>query len=263
MKNLALLLVFAILAMLQLSCSNSKSGNAKLKNVEPIDKIKNKTWEGQIYRIRDEKKLSDIRLKIVNDTMYVFSNAIFGSKNDTLTLISNNNQDSTCIFKNSVGDQFKLNYEIKNLADSGTFYLISNDFYIGLTASNIDISSSNALDFYLNINVPRNPDMYLDGAYEGTVEFENQLVNVFSNSVGSAKFKLVFLDNFKVRMYGSVLWDNSSEILPYKVKGDKIYIGTSKQKGGKLYEQGLKVTNNGLRLVYQGEDMNLILDKIY
>jgi hypothetical protein len=47
------------------------------------------------------------------------------------------------------------------------------------------------------------------------------------------------------------------------MKGDKIFIGTSKQKGGKLYEEGLKIVNKGSKLVYQGDDMNLILSKIY
>jgi len=260
MKNL--LLLFATVVLLH-SCSNSKSGTAKEKILEPMDKIRGKNWEGQVFRLRDDKVLSDIRLKIVGDSMYAYSNAIFGSENDTLNLISNNNQDSTFIFANRVGNQFKLKYVLDSPSDSGNLYLFSNDFYVGLITSSQDISESEALDFYLNIRVPRNPEMYLDGAYEGTVEFENPLVNMFSNSVGSAKIKLIFLDGLKVKMYGSVLWENSNDILPYKVKGDKIFIGTSKEKGGKLYQEGLRVTNNGSTLVYQGEDMNLILYKKY
>jgi hypothetical protein len=225
-----------------------------------VDKIKNRTWEGQIYRTKDNKKLSDVKLKIAKDTMYIFSNAIFGSGNDTLTLVSDNEKDSTFIYKNIEGNQITLNYKYKQTDKAEILYLIGNDFYIVLGISSIDISAPKALDFYMNINVPRDAEMYLDGAYEGTVEFENQLLNVFSQySELELKIKLVFLDNFKVKVYGSILWGNTAEIQSYKEKGDKIYIGNS----GKLYEEGLKVTNEGLKLVYQGDDMNLILNKIY
>jgi hypothetical protein len=258
MKNSTLLLAIVISFMFLISCSNLKQ-----KNLPMLDKIKSRSWEGKIYRSRDDKELSDIRLKIVNNSMYIFSNAIFGADNDTLTLLSNNNQDSTCIFTNTLGNQFNIKYALGNGADSTKLKLIGSNFYMLLVTSSMDIYSSNVNDSYLNIVVPRDPDMYLDGGYEGTVEFENPLVNMFSSSVGSAKIKLVFLTNFKVKMYANVLLNNSSEILPYKMKGDKIFIGTSKQKGGKLYEEGLKIVNKGSKLVYQGDDMNLILSKIY
>ena len=238
MKISTLLSAILISFLFLISCSNFKQ-----KTPPMLDKIKNKSWEGQIYRLRDNKELSDVRLKMINNSMYVFSNAIFGADNDTLTLLSNNNQDSTCIFTNKLGKQFSIKYALGTGADSTKLNLIGDNFYILLVKSSIDLFSLDLSDLYLNIAVPRDPDMYLDGGYEGTVEFENPLVNMFSTSVGAAKIKLVFLANFKVKMYASAILNNSAKVLPYKMNGGKIFIGTSKENGGKLYKEGLKIVD--------------------
>jgi hypothetical protein len=238
-------------------------------STKPSERIKNKTWEGQIYRSEDNKQLSDVRLKFSNDSLYIFANAIFGADNDTLTLVKHEEKDSTFVFRNIEGETFKFFYQYKKEEKTENFYLTGNDYYVVLGNSELDLSDPTALNFYENISVPRKAFMYLDGAYEGEIEFENQMMNLFSMfSLGPIKIKFVFLDGFKVKSFGSSFWGSESEIHNYVVKGDKLYIlSNSKKKkksdGGKFETEGFKVVDNGYKLVLQTDDANVILRKSY
>jgi len=255
MKNILIILT-CLLALT--SCST-----------KTIDKIKNKTWEGQIYRADDNKKLSDIRLKFSSDSLYIFANAIFGADNDTLILVKHEEKDSTFVFRNTEGETFKFFYQYKKEEKTENFYLTGNDYYVVLGQSELDLSDPTALNFYENISVPRKAFMYLDGAYEGEIEFENQMVNLFSMfSLGPIKIKFVFLDGFRVKSFGSSFWGSDSEIQNYVVKGDRLYIlSNSKKKkksdGGKFETEGFKVVDNGYKLVLQTDEANIILRKSY
>lgn len=50
----------------------------------PEEKIKGRTWEGEVYRNEDDKELSKVKLKMSHDTLFIFANAIFGASNDPL-----------------------------------------------------------------------------------------------------------------------------------------------------------------------------------
>jgi len=254
MKNIFILLI--ALTMLY-SCSE-----------KPSEKIKNRTWEGQVYRHDDDKQLSDVRLKFSNDSLYIFANAIFGADNDTLTLVKHEEKDTTYVFKNPEGQTFKFIYQYKKDEQSENLYLFGNDYYVVLGLSALDISEPTALDFYDNISVPRNSYMYLEGAYEGVIEFENQMLDLFSMfSMGPIKVKFVFLDGFRVKTFGSSFWGSGSEIQQYTVSGDRIFIKSNskgkKGDGGKFETEGFKVVDNGYKLVLQTDDANIILRKSY
>ena len=233
-----------------------------------IDEIRNRTWEGQLYRSHDNKKLSDIKFKMTADTLFIFSNAIFGIGNDTLVLASDNKKDSTSDYKNSSGDVLTLKYKYTKSNNLEKLYLLANDFYIESMVSSIDIRMPKTLDFFNHLKLPRNVDMYLDGAYEGEFEMENQAVDLFFSSIGGAKVKMVFMDGFKVKIYFKSLavdmFSNSPkakyEIVNYKIVGNKLILENNKNKS-KTSE--IEVRNNGETLVIETNEMNAILHKLY
>jgi hypothetical protein len=46
------------------------------QSCSPQERIKGKTWEGRLYRQYDDKELSEVKLKMSNDSLYLFANAI-------------------------------------------------------------------------------------------------------------------------------------------------------------------------------------------
>ena len=232
----------------------------------PNKEIENKTWEGQIHRMSDDKILSDIKLKICSDTMFLFSNAIFGSENDTLLLQNFSNSDSIFTYKSLKGERFQFKFKYEKNEDYEHVYLIGNDYYISIVESFNDLKTKSSLDFYKNIKVPRKSYMYLDGAYEGKLEMENQLTNMYLAEMGGISVKMVFIDNFKVKIYlknafvdlfsGST--KPSYETVSYNIVGNKLYLDNNKSNS-----QVIEVKNMGEMLILATDDANVIMHKVY
>lgn len=243
-----------LIAVLLYSCS------------QPFDEIKNRTWEGQIYRNSDDKQLSDVRLEMSNDTLYLFSNAIFGSENDTLILQKIEEKDSTFTYKSPKGNTFSFKLVYKITDKSENLYFVGNDYYIVLGVSSLGLRDEGALSFYESRIVPRESYMYLDGAYEGEVEMENQLTNLFLAEMGGVSMKLVFVDGFKVKIYVKSLFVDmfsgtgkpTYDIVNYKVVGNKLYLDNNKSKA-----QTIQVKNYGETLVLATDEANIVMHKIY
>jgi len=231
---------------------------------QPFSDVKNKTWEGQIYRLSDNKQLTDTRLKFSNDTLFVYANAIFGAANDTLIQSFVNIEDSTFVYKsiNGTAYQFKLTHtSVKNIEN---LYLSGDDYYITLGISQANIEDVPALDFYKNYDVPRNSLMYLDGTYKGELEMDNQVMELFMADMGGITFQFDFLDDFKVKMkVKSLAMDMfgggapKPEIHSYKVNGKKLIIGENGKDGT------LQVRNDGLTLVYEMDGKSVVMHKVY
>lgn len=126
-----------------------------------------------------------------------------------------------------------------------------------LQVAQFDVAQQKHTDFYWNRPVPLMAYMYLDGTYEGKIEWENQLLDLFSDcSIGPMKFKCIFLEDFKVRVFSSAMWFNDSKIYTYTTKGNMIYC-----KG--FPNGGFQVVDRGRRLVSQDEEMNLVMRRVY
>lgn len=231
---------------------------------KPIDQIKNKTWSGKIYRAEDRKELSEVKLKFSNDTLYLFSNAIFGAENDTLLIIESDqyHNDSILLIQsinskesdNYFSDVLIYKYEKKDVHDR--LVITGCDFYITLVQDINDIFAPNALTFYKSIKVPKLAYMYLEGAYEGESEFENDILNLFSMlSFANAKVKFIFLDDFRVKVFGSLSFFSGVDIFNYTVIGNSIFLGKEKKEW--------RVVDNGRKIVLQTEKLNITLQKIY
>jgi len=255
MKNFKLtgISLSIILIMLLFSCS------------KPFDKIKNKTWSGQIYRLYDEKQLSDVRLKMSNDTLYLFSNAIFGSNNDTLILDNYKEKDSTFTYHSFNGNRFLFKFRYTQSDKTENLYLIGNDYFIFLIPSVFDIKNKKVLDFYRNITVPRDAYMYLDGTYKGDIEMENSFADLLLTRMGGASIKMVFLDGFQVKIFFKSLFTDmfassskpSFEIVDYRFDGNILILDKNKSKARRI-----EVKDDGETLVLETDALNVVMHKI-
>ena len=230
-----------------------------LMSCEPEEKIKGRTWEGLLYRHDDDKELSKVKFKMSNDSLFVFANAIFGSERDTLLLFHTIPKDSSFSYRYGEGKdetiEFLLEYKVKDREERLLLY--NPDFYMVLQVAQFDVSQPKQIDFYWNKPVPLTAYMYLDGTYEGKIEWENQLLDLFSDSsIGPMKFKYIFLEEFKVRVFSSAMWFNDSKVYPYTINGNRIYCNG-------FPKSGLQVVDQGLRLVSQDEEMNLVMRRVY
>lgn len=233
---------------------------------QPYEEVKNRTWLGGIYRYSDEKRLSLVLLKMSHDTLYLFSNAIFGADNDTLILQKFNKRDSTFTYISPKGNTFSFRLFYNSMEYPETLDLLGDDYYIMLNPCEFDIRFEGALSFYQSAIVPRESYMYLDGAYEGNVEMENVYSNLVLDQMGSVSVKMVFIDGFQVKIYWkNLLYDmfagsaNSDyELVNYKVDGNTLLLGDKNSK-----YRTIEVREYGETLVMATDKASVILHKIY
>lgn len=233
---------------------------------KPYEPILDKTWFGQIYRASDEKELSPVVVKMVRDTMFLYSNAIFGSNNDTLLLSSYADKDSIFTFSSISGKQYKLKFGYPDKENQASIYLIGEDYFMYLVQDERTIQAPGIPGFYLNREVPREAYLYLDGTYEGQLQMENQMSDLLLAGLGGVSLKLEFLDDFKLKIiYKSLaadLFSGSSkpnaQFYDYDIVGDEII---TKKENAKVHS--IRVKNFGETLVIQDDELNVVMYKQY
>jgi hypothetical protein len=212
----------------------------------PKERIKGKTWEGKLYRQSDNRELSEVKLKMSNDSLYLFANAVFGTDNDTLILTQANEQDSIYTYKSTKGDEYTIaiNYSANKSAESLYITDIERDFYLVLSVSPVDIWAFGVLDFYKNRKVPRETYKYLDGVYEGEVESNDFFDSLALLESGGLNFKFIFIDDsqLQVCIKNLVISFLSGEkehcdTENYSIEGDNIVIKGLKGSG-KILNKG-------------------------
>ncbi|MDR2125419.1 MAG: hypothetical protein LBP63_01140, partial [Prevotellaceae bacterium] len=210
----------------------------------PKEQIKGKTWEGRLYRQSDNKELSEVKLKMSNDSLYLFSNAVFGADNDTLVLAQANEQDSVYTYRSIKGDEYTivLRYSVNNSVENLYITDIERDFYLVLGISPVDIWTSGSLDFYKNRKTPRETYKYLDGVYEGEFESDDFFESLALLESGGMTLKLVFMNDSQLKMcLISVITGFLSgkkepcDIVNYRIEGDNIIIHKAY---GKIMDKG-------------------------
>lgn len=232
---------------------------------KPYDEIQNKTWEGEILRRSDYKKLSEVILKVSNDSLFLYSNAIFGSENDTLKLVRYDQKDSILIFNSLTGNSFKVKFEHSQTDTTENLILVGDDYAIVLAKNYFEINNDRVSGFYWNINVPRDAFMYLEGTYKGEIEMENQFSDLLLGSMGGASVKMVFLDGFQVKIFFRSLFTDlfassskpSYEIVDYRVEGNKLILDGNQSKA-----RTIEVNDFGETLVLETDALNVVMHKI-
>jgi hypothetical protein len=146
--------------------------------------------------------------------------------------------------------------------------ITADDYFILLTISAVNIWFAGALDFYLNIPLPAQPFMYLEGsAYEGEFEIKNQFTNLFLGSVGGITVNMEFLENFKLRICNKSLlvsmFSGSSTLDCETV--NYWFTGTNKIafKNNQGKKREIQVKNNSQTLVLATDRAKVVMDKVY
>lgn len=116
-------------------------------------------WDGELYRKSDGVKLSDVCLKMTSDSLYIYSNAIFGKSNENL--YNADFEKGAFVYTNSARDEFRLKPEY----DGNSISLQGDNFYIDVQP--FDGDWEEAISFYRKKEVPRNADSYFFGVYVG------------------------------------------------------------------------------------------------
>lgn len=219
MKKIVILLF--IIAIIFSSCTNT------------LDEISNKIWKGELILVDNKKVLSDIIVKISNDTMFVYSNAIFGSKRDTLIITDNKND--TLFLKNN-DENIKLKYsQIKN-ENSVKLLFEGNGFVFEMSGIETSDINNNLISFYNNYVVPVNSYMYLDNTYKGFVKkdkgnkelsevkfkIKSDTLFIFANAIFGANNDTLFLKEFNESDTAFKYTNNNNEEFELKLSKDNL-----------------------------------------
>ena len=221
------------------------------------DTLSNVVWKGNIHN-KDEnnpKVLSQIVLRMIGDTTFLYSNAIFGSDNDTLKITEFTDKDSIITLE-SKGNKWQVQpYLIKEKPND--LVIVGNDFYMYL--EKIKATEKPDLSFYMNEKFSPFAFMYLDGTYEGEIEMENQMQSMLLLQLAplGMKMKIKFLDESNLKIYTSTLISSYAKVHKYYVRNQSLFINDGK----KMVEYEVK--NNGNTNVFQDDNINLVLRKKY
>lgn len=193
MKNLFYLLISAILLFMTSSCGTTP--------------IEDRIWVGKLNRISDCSELSDVCLKIRNDSLIIYSNAIFGSDNERLVCL--NKKKSSYTFGSDTGRQFDMTFLYSKDDETGDEILsvAGVDYTMYLNPVDGDDFSQEMLDFYLPVPAPPTAALCFSGRWSG------EIVRTRDNQILSPV--CVEYDESSVRVYANAIFGKLNEILIY------------------------------------------------
>ena len=199
-------------------------------------------WHGKIIRTSDNQSLSNICMEFIGDTLYVYSNAIFGRSNEELYNIDFEN--GTFVYANASGEKFQLIPQYNGTDIS----LTGDDFRIEVEP--LEGKWDEAMAFYLKQEVARNADGYLFGTYVGKINILFPMADMLGilSGVGTGVYDmegtmtLEFLEGNRCRVsMKAALTDPRMKLLavlsggnalnippkvsPYKVEGNQFRCG--------------------------------------
>lgn len=233
----------------------------------PFEEFHNQTWKGTIYRSDDCKALSEVAFLMKPDTLFIYSNAIFGAGNDTLLLQSMDKKDSVFHYRSLKGVDYSFKASVTRKQDELYLFLKSHGFFIAAQSEHDGQRFLEVPQWYWNCKVPHEPFMYLSGTYEGRLEMNRQWDNLELMSVGGVGVRLDFLDHFKVRLHVkslaiellAAMAGNSKPLVltyDYRIEGNTLYIDPQDKN-----VITIEVTNEGRKLVYYEDAMTIELYK--
>lgn len=202
-------------------------------------------WTGEILRTRDDQKLSETCAEFNDDTLTIFSNAIFGKKNSVLI---NAGYRNGAFHYTGENHEFRL----QPLRLNGQLTLAGDGFRMILAPC--DSLWEEHLSFYKGYDVSVNADDYIFGTYHGSsigrIKNAGMLFAMFGMAPNAMDMRidmtLTFLEGNRVQMTnaGSMVnrdmqmltmlsggvGEKDTSILKYRVEGNQITIG----KGDRL-----------------------------
>ena len=170
--------------------------------------LRGRIWEGELYRSSDGVKLSDVCLKMTSDSLYIYSNAIFGADNEALELVDRNKTEY--VFRNIGGERYTMNFDYRKDANEAEILSIDgSDYKMVLSPVEGDAFTPEQLAFYSDKRVAPRGDLYFAGRWMGEIfrirdnqrlsavglEFTGDTMRVYSNAIfGKSNEKLYNVD---------------------------------------------------------------------
>lgn len=170
------------------------------------DHISERKWFGSLYQLSDdgqepsfsdENKLSDVYFRLEGKTLTIFSNAIFGSENDTLQL--KRHRGENYLFKSSTDREFDM--RISHMFDESTntehLTIMGADYVIKLFPVSDSEWSDDMLAFYIPVPAPPVAEYCFNGCWKGEItrlkddrilspvvlNYNGEVLNVYANAI--------------------------------------------------------------------------------
>ena len=180
-------------------------------------------WYGELYRNSDGKKLSDVSFKMTSDSLYIYSNAIFGADNERLSFVEQKENEYT--FLNAKGDRYVMNFDYrKEETNAESLSIIGPDYKISLLPLESNMFTSEGLAFYHKKRVAPCAEHYFSGRWYGKIirTSDNQsLSNICMEFIGDTLY-----------VYSNAIFGRSNEEL-YNIdfeNGTFVYANASGEK---------------------------------
>lgn len=126
--------------------------------------LENKKWFGTIIRNSDNRELGKTSLFFQNDSLTIYSNAIFDRTRNSFVLLPSPDKEKTIFVNTGVDSLFKLNVKYQN----DSLIVNGSDFKIHAT-----VDSGLFLNFknkeFKNEIVPKNAQSYIYGFWKGSL----------------------------------------------------------------------------------------------
>lgn len=178
-------------------------------------------WYGELYRNSDGKKLSDVSLKMTSDSLYIYSNAIFGADNERLSFVEQKENEYT--FLNAKGDRYVMNFDYrKEETNAESLSIIGPDYKISLLPLESNMFTSEGLAFYHKKRVAPCAEHYFSGRWYGKIirtsdnqslsnicmEFIGDTLYVYSNAIFGCSNEELYNIDFE---NGTFVYANASD----------------------------------------------------
>lgn len=127
-------------------------------------------WSGFLYRSSDSARLSPVCLRLSNDTLNIYSNALFGRSLEMMPC--RRTSDSAYVaFLPNAGVEFPMEFRY-TAPDSLTreaLCIDGTDYWMELWPTTDSVFTAERLSFYRAREVPRDPALYVDGIWCGAL----------------------------------------------------------------------------------------------
>lgn len=132
------------------------------------DPVADRIWCGDLYRMADGERLSEVCMKLSGDTLRIYSNAIFGADNECLFCRAN--QKSDYLFVDATGDEFPMKFTYSVDQETAETLLVEGpDYRMVLRPASDETFAPELLAFYKHRPVPSQAALYFSGRWTGDI----------------------------------------------------------------------------------------------
>lgn len=173
------------------------------------DPVADRIWCGDLYRMEDGERLSEVCMKLSGDTLRIYSNAIFGVDNECL--FRQMNQKSDYLFVDATGDEFPMKFTYAADQETAETLLVEGpDYRMVLHPASDETFAPELLAFYKHRPVPSQAALYFSGRWTGDiirsrdgqrlsavcVEYRADTLKVYANAIFGKQNEVLLCTGF-------------------------------------------------------------------